>query len=434
LATRGYLLIGSLRAKEAEQDYREALLRTTNPEVRADLIYRLATLLQQSSRSAEVPELVKAALPALAPSAVLLRARLTIASARAHFIAVNLDEAVRGCELALTLADQLIDPALAAEVRARALGSLADVARIRRDSRRAIDYAQQTLAAARQAGLPRLENTARGFLGGLLYDQGDLSGSSRMRREALEGALATGDSYTAAYFMVHLAENHLIRCEPQTALDYVDQAINIFQQIGDARGLTNAQSARGSCLLMLNQIDAAQRGLEQLLAEFEERDTRLMWGYYLGKLAMIQMVKGDPAAAEAGLQQALSLSALRENRMLRFELHNLLAVQRLLAGQPAAAAQALQTELSDDGFSLWARLDRQCMESLVALEQGDRASAQLIITVLRDRAEAGDYPLYRLRATRLAHLLQAVQPASTFPQLLWVGVNDSPVETLNLAA
>lgn len=102
------------------------------------------------------------------------------------------------------------------------------MARHQRDIPAALGYARCALATARQGCQRREENVFLGYIAGLLYDQGDLDGSFQHRKQALDGALAVGDYASAAYFMVHLADIHLVRLELDKALDLLDQARENF--------------------------------------------------------------------------------------------------------------------------------------------------------------------------------------------------------------
>lgn len=423
-ATHGYLLSGSLRSAEAERSYHQALSLAAQPGVRAALVYRLAQVLVQRNAYAEVLAAVQQAAGALDPADTLLRARLALSEASAEYNLTHFEASHQAASLALQLAGDLQGVALPLleEIRAQAHYLLANAARIRRNPAASFEQIQQALLSARRGGLARLETTALGFLGGLHFDQGNLEESLRFRGQALERKLETGDQYGAAYLMIYLCANHLVICETAAALARLDQARAILEQLGDADGLADQDSLRVTCLLLQGQVTQAQELIERLLRSAEYRDKPRMYGYYLNKQAIVQLVQAQPQAAQATLQRALEFPVAAQDRMLRFELSSNLALACLVLGEPALAHQALEQAPPGEGLSLWTRLDRQIISGFVALAEGrPAAAAQVAAQVLE---QAAIYPRYRQRATRLAHASawSDSRPAlpAAIPWLMWV--------------
>ena len=68
-----------------------------------------------------------------------------------------------------------------------------------------------------------------------------------------------------------------------------------------------------------------------------------------------------------------------------------------------------------EGVTLWAKLNRQTVNAFLALGRGQfETAAQIAADIL---AQASQYPLYRLRAGRLAQAERL--PASNFPRIMW---------------
>ncbi len=419
LATRGYLLSGTLRADESEANYREALALTTNPTVRADLVYELASTLAQRNQHAEAVRLARSAAESLAPTDLLLRARLAIVESRADVVLVQYDQTIEMANRALALTDQLtgVPPPLVAEIRSHAYFSLAEVARAQRKLAVSFDFGKRALAAAQQADLKRDENTYRGYIGGLLYDEGDLKGSFRYRREALAGAQAIGDAFSAAYGMIHLADNLVICLELDEALELLDQAREIFWEIGDMRGLASGENLRATCLITRGRDADARSVVERLLVETEGDGTLRMRGYYLAKLALAHLLLGELPAALKTLERALALPSAQPARMLRFQLHDRVALTYLAAGDVQAAADALAQAPVFEGLSLWSVLDRQVLEGLVALARGNTTEATTLASQVA--ARAAQYPYYCQRAARLGDAIRNRSPLHELPALIW---------------
>jgi ATP/maltotriose-dependent transcriptional regulator MalT len=423
LAIRGDLLVGTLRAAEAEADYRQALELTTQPALRADLVARLSLSLLQRNQYAQALQLCQAATADLGSTDTVLLARLATFESMAHHNLSRYDQAERSARHALALIDQVVGapPGLLDETQVRAYSCLADIMRIRRDYASALNLWRRAIAIARRGGVRRLEYSCLGNIGGVLYDQGDIQGSLQARTEALAGAQANGDSNTAAYFLVHVAATQAILREYAAALEKLDQAVEILRHVGDLRGLISAENERASVLIAIGRATEARADLEQVLDESAHMNTLRARGYALNKLALVQLVEGDPAAARATIEQALAMPAAGEDQMLRIQLHNSLALVLLAVGAATTAHETLARAPFEAGsVSVWVELDRQLITALVALAHGNTADTVTAAGEVAQRSRANGYPLYQLRADRLIALAAAPPPPAAFARLLWV--------------
>ncbi len=210
---------------------------------------------------------------------------------------------------------------------------------------------------------------------------------------------------------------HLVCLELNEAFEKLDQAREIFRQIGDMRGLASEENLRATCLITRGQDADARAVVERLLVETDGNGTLRMRGYYLAKLALAQLLQGEIDAAEQSLQRALALPSVQAEPMLRFQLHDRLALILLAAGDAPAAGAALTQAPLFEGLSLWSVLDRQVLEALVALAGGDRAKASAVAAQVG--ARAAQYPYYCQRAARLAEAIHNLPPLSALPALMW---------------
>ncbi len=420
LSARGDFLSGSSRTAEAEDDFREALALAPNPQVRADLACRLATPLLVRNEYAEMLELAQAVAAQLSPADVLLRARLDLVIASAHYNLGAFDESRRFAEEVLALAAHFeqVPWRMLEEIRARAHYWVANAARIRREPEIALEHTQRALSLSRHAGLSRLENTMLGFMGGLLYDRGEVDASFQVRSESVAKALELGDSYWAAYSLIHLSANHYVRGEPGEGLAKLDQARDLLEMLGDAHGLADQASMRASCLLSQGQVSEARAVMDRLLFETQAQAKPRMFGYYLNKLAMIQLVADPPdsASAQASIGRALALPAAEGDPMLLFQLNSTLAMAKLAAGESEQAQAILDASPVQEGLSLWAKLDHALIQGFASLGRGAIEEAVKIAESLAD--SAGGYALYRLRARRLLESAREPRPA-LFPRCMW---------------
>jgi len=421
LTTRGILLSGTLRAAESEANLRQAIALTNIPAVRADIICQLADLANQRSDFRETLRLAQTARAELAPGDLLLRARLTLLESNAFGSLGNSEEETRTANDALALTDQIvgIPQTLIGSIRAGAQLELANVARLRRDLTASMNHAQAALAAARAAHHSRMTNLSLAFVGGLFYDLGNVDESFIYRNEGLEGLLAIGDVHSAAYVLTYLADIHHLRLESNQALEKLERAAETLRAVDDMRGLASVESLRASCLLWRGRMQQACQVIEQLLKEAKGKGTERLWGYRMGKLAMVQLVQGETGAAITTLRGALDLPTTSAHHMMNFELHSTLALALSAAGEQESAAQALAVAPRLDGLSRWAEFDRALIEGYIALARGDAESARAIASQVAERAQ--NYPLYRQCAAQLNEATQRSVTPSTFPGWLWVG-------------
>jgi tetratricopeptide (TPR) repeat protein len=423
LTIRGALLSASARSAEAEANLRQALSLATNPAIRADLVYRLSLVMAQHGRFAEALELIETVRAELPPADLLLSAQLAVADARICDVNGDHTRARANAEEAIRLANQVahISPSHAEEIRAEAYYSLANVARRSRQVDVAIEYAQCSLASAHRSGQSIREVACLSFIGGMLYDSGDLDGSLRYRRDALAGAQAIEDQVGVGYYLTHLADIDYLQLHPVEALKKLDLAIPILNDTGEVRGLASALALSAKSHLLLGNLGSAEKAILRVIDAMEGPATRRSWGAYLDRYATIQMVQGKVAAAWATLERALKLGAVADDRMLHFELDTNFAFLQALDGHPDEARATLAQSQRIDGLSLWVELDRDLVDACVLLIAGDFDAAAH--TAHRIELETRACPLYHHRAKRLISAVSDRRPSSELPSILWVGID-----------
>jgi len=422
LTIRGDLLVGTLRAAEAEANYREALALPAPPVVRANIVWRLAQGLAQRGQAAESVQLCRETRALIAPVDTLLLARLASIEAEALWTLSHFDEAIEVGGQALALADQLasLTPSLADNIRARVYHALSNVYFFRRVYKTALEHSRQLIMTARLAGLRTLEYAGLGILGALMIEyvgQTDLGLFYLDQAEA--GFDEIGYSYGLGNFLGFKAIAHYLRGETELAEHTFSRVERILREIGDFEGLAAYQTDRGFFLLELGQVAEARALAERLLAEFKvghENCWHTLYTTYL--LGLAQMVDGDSEAL-ATLRQGAALPSTHLDPSIEADLQTSLALSLLSMGDIEGAQRTLdQAPLGDPGF--WVELNRQCAEGALALARGDVAATLAIAAALAERAEAGSFQVYALRARRLAAAAQDPPPPAAIPRLLWV--------------
>lgn len=424
LNLRGDLLVHTLRAAEAETNYREALTLTTQPTVRAHLVWRMAGSLLQRGHVAETLRLTEESAAALAPSDALLRAYLATTSSKALLMLSRLAEAEARASEALLLATSFngnLGPVIA-EIRARAGATVAIVMQItgRRDA--AIAQWLQVIAAAAAAGLERIRPRCIGNLANIQFEQGQFTATLNSCHEALAGLRQIGDSYALARVLHTLSLIHHARAEWRLALTMIDESCAIKRTTGDRQGVYNSLNQRANVLIAMGHVVEAQALAEQILVESGATAEPRSSCMCLHTLAMCQLLLGNYSAAAASLALVRNMPVSRTDDRINHFLRNRQGVLALLQDGPAAATQVL-AETLPPATDLETMLEHQLVLSLVALVQGQGVSVHALTDRVAKQAIAAEYPLYRMAAQRIATATPAM-PLARLPWLLWCATNE----------
>ncbi|GAB4421510.1 MAG: hypothetical protein Fur0044_19080 [Anaerolineae bacterium] len=418
LTIRGDLLVHTLRTAEAEENYRQALLLTNQPEVWASIVHRLAGYLLQHGQGLEAARMCSEA-AALVPNHTLLLAQLAAIESAAHVSVGACEEAERMANQALALANGLLPimPILAEEVRTRAYGTLAEAQRYQSRSQAALESWQQAIAAARRAGLRRLEYRYPGNMGLMLIELGRLEEALRLCSEALAELTAMGDSYGAAQAMAVIADAHHVRGDQAMALEFTRQAGDLRRRLGDFSGAAIFENLRVWALILSGRIAEALVLAEHNKRELEKLGSTWLAAPALDSLSIVQMVAGEIEQAQATLRQAFAMPDIRDKWIHHF-LFDDLALSQVASGEVSEAQQTL--DQAPPPVGLWQEMDRLLVRGVIALAQGDSALATTLMTTLKERAAAVGFQLYVERATRLAEAIHTPPPLVELPRFLWV--------------
>ena len=431
LMLRGDLLKSTLRSSEAEANYREALALASRPAaqpapiIRAQIAYRLAQCLLQRGGGAEAVQLCQSAAADLAPTNLVLLARLAAIECRGHLSASRYDEAARVAMVALGLAGQFSEsmPLMADGIRARGHRALGWIAYTRwPDDPAAMEHFQHSLAAARRAEMRQVEAACLTNIGIVHLEQGDLPAARRYLREALTIEQALGDSYSAAATMHNLAIALHLGGESEAALELLVRACEIARGNGDVYTLLASETQRADVLIVLRRVSEARAALDRVRSETQEANDDWSRGSYLTALAEIQVLEGDSSAAQATVQQALTLPGINDNVRVFTNVNNALALALVTDGQLAAAQQIVSARLPA-GLGLEIGLKRQLVEAIVALAAGDVLSATGLANAVAERAHATGYRLADAAAGRVLQACRQPLPVAELPRLLYFNAN-----------
>jgi ATP/maltotriose-dependent transcriptional regulator MalT len=417
---RGDLLVGTLRATEAETSYRQALAAATQPTLRAFITQHLADSLALRGQASEALRLCGEARAALCASDTLLLAQIASTESRANLTLGEHDTALRCAEQALALADQLAEvlPHRAAALQARTRLAIGSILQVQQQFSAALTQFQSGIAAVRYAGVPALESEYDLAIGSLLFAQSDLSAALVWCDETLPRLHARGEALAAGRLLGLRAFCQLYRGQLATALAAIDQSRAIAEITGDDYGLNIAQIRRSRILIAMGRSAEARQVIERALAVDASAGGQRDLGYLLDRLAMIEMIERDAIAAQATLRRALALTTADDDIKLRADLCHDLAVATLMSGAVAKAQQLLTDPPRTSDVPT--DYERQLIQAVILLISGDAPAASSIAEAVAARARASGYDLFGVIASQVLAAIAAPPPLADLGRLLWV--------------
>jgi len=228
---------------------------------------------------------------------VPLRQRLLLGRARAA-------AELRDVTTARSDLNELVDAAVDAATRARALTVRADLEQKEGRLEEAAATAEEALAAWRALGDER--GIAEGLRqrGMVAMFRWDLDAADRDFHEALLAFRAAGDRRGEAWALQNLAWVAFYRADTPRAEQWLDASAEMFHEIGDWGGLGWARGLFAWVRFMQGRLDEAEQLARALLPETEESGNR--WGVGTQQMLVAQIVlwKGRPEAALTSLADA----------------------------------------------------------------------------------------------------------------------------------
>lgn len=423
LTLRADLLVGTLRADEAEENYRRAL--DLAPQARigrsawGDLALKLANCYLQRSKVQDAEMLLLAVQEVLPDGAILLRAKLFAAKARAQLMTTRFEEAQASAQQVLSIARDVerLAPLPAAEARVGAHNILGVINRIQRLYPDSINHWRLAIESAQRAQKLDLECRCMVNLGGALYEHGDLQRSLEVCREALAGLRITGDAYGMGRALNMIALLHHVQGELTEALEAVEDASELKALIGDVQGHANSEAQRAIILLNMGKITEGYKTICEVIETSRETGEQRAQAIYMDTRGLAEVLLERPDEALATLQHALTLPGVAQDNRLRGNLENHMAQAYLVKGDlPQASAVALAD--APEGAGPEVEVERGLLRIMLRIAK-DEAAEPLASSVAARAQEAGF-----LLLSRLARQLGAIAPASVqaaeLPQRGWV--------------
>jgi predicted ATPase len=197
--------------------------------------------------------------------------------------------------------------------------------------------------------------------GGLAWWSSDVPRADASYAAALEMARRIGDLKGAADALLNLHWSRFALNAGDTELDQLrEQAVRLYEEIGDTRSIPRARMTRGFVLLRARRADAAEAELLGLYDQFGSADDTYYAGLTADALSSIALEKGD-------FDRALEWQARAIRGWLAMG-----DLARTIAALRSAAILLLAAGLPGDGATVYAAFDalsrRHGIRPAIALE------------------------------------------------------------------
>ncbi len=315
-------------------------------------------------------------------------------------------EALRHYEQSLPIWQAAGDRNMEANVYNNIAGALENLG----DPARALAMYKQALAAWQETGDSRLA-FAYNNVGNVYRRFGDTQAALENYASALalhrEKKTAEGNGDTAlanaageANTLNNIGLTYAEMGDTDRALDYFNQALAIYQSLGQKRGQADSLDNLGYAQYLLGAYDEALPRYEQALALYVQVGDRQRESYVLTHIGMLHAARGDAAAALSRYEQA---RAIQQDGGMKLGLAvtlDKIANARASAGDAARAADTFR-----EALALWADL---------GAERGRAASLYGLARVERSR---GDLAAARESIGEAIKIVESVRARTTHPQL-----------------
>ncbi|MFP4395611.1 MAG: tetratricopeptide repeat protein, partial [Anaerolineales bacterium] len=266
------------------------------------------------------------------------------------------------------------------------LGNLGNAYADLGQTQRAIDFYEQALAIDREVGYRRGEGIRLGNLGNRYADLGETARAIAYYEQALAIAREIGDRAGEGRHLGNLGLAYADLGQTQRAIEFHEQALAIRREIGDRRGEGYNLTGLGNRYADLGETARAIEFYEQALAIRREIGDRCGEGIDLGNLAEVLVDVGRHAEAIARAQESVKIGEEIGSPMICNWSNGHIALANLFAGdlEQARAAAEAACEYDEPRHNAYAH----ALRGLIALRQGDEATARAAFTAAIAAAEA----------------------------------------------
>jgi non-specific serine/threonine protein kinase len=228
----------------------------------------------------------------------------TVRLTRFWYIRGHLSEARERLARALAAAPDADLP-----LRRRALTAAASIALLQGDYSAATEFAEDSLAAARQTGEDRLVANGLSNLGAIVLAAGDQERAGQLLDEAVELARGVGDGRILALALNNLADHALTVGEYQRAEPLFAESLELLRERGDTANVARSLYNLGAAALKLGRLDEARARLRDSLVQSRAAGDKEDLCWCLVGMAALAAARGEGERAARLLGAADGLLA-----------------------------------------------------------------------------------------------------------------------------
>jgi ATP/maltotriose-dependent transcriptional regulator MalT len=415
LILHGDLLVNTLRAAEAQANYRAALEQTTEGLAQAALAARLAQSLLQRGEPLEALALCqqtsKLLKRATSAEALQLRSQIQNMEVRALLALARFDEARKRCEQTLrqTFPAGLSQLALADRTHAQAHLALAYIDRFQGRYQPARQHLLKAVKHAQTANARDVEADSLIYLSATLRELGDFPGAASYAQAALAAAQAIGHDYLVATILHFMSIISYYRKALADALKHSQEAMVCKRQMGDSEGVVACQLVQPLVYAAQGRLDEAWQVVAQALEDSQRLESNWLRGLALYVAGIVLSFTGEAGRAEGHLREALELADFRKDVPMHTGAWIFLGIAYVAQGKLSLAEPIASAPLPT-GAGIDIELLQGLLRGMLQLAQGDQCGADATARQTAQRGYATGYLIYAWEAEGLAQAI-ATPPA-----------------------
>jgi class 3 adenylate cyclase/tetratricopeptide (TPR) repeat protein len=304
----------------------------------------------------------------------------------------------------------VLDDARAAHARdieGRALVLLAEIAlRADSDVPAATALAGEALDALPEDELHGLHD-ARSLLATIAWWIGDADEFRLQCNAAMELARSMGRRDLESLALTELAAVANVTGDTAEAEELTRRATELAIESGSREALGMARALAGRCGLRIDDLDAAEEGLREALAAFEEIGIAWRAGWTIGMLGSVELRRGNVEKAVQLHRDAVRRLRATQEAGFLVEAERQLAESLLRAGKVAEAERIAEHAQSTVGREdVWSRASTLHAVGLIRAAQGRMDEAEAL---LEESLTIVEPTMYRMFAEQVRDALDAVR-------------------------
>jgi LuxR family maltose regulon positive regulatory protein len=286
------------------------------------------------------------------------------------------------------------------------------LSRTQGDITKTIEVSKKALAL-----LPEDDRTSRGTiavnLGLTTWHIGQLDEAELALREGLVDTQATGNHYAHHTAQVFLARTHASRGDLSSALDRLEQAMRIGDQVPTA---VLAHCDMADIHFERNRLDSAWQHSDRAAAIAERTHNVEFQSVCCIQRALIHLGLNDAEAGEAAFEPALAYSRSADVPLLTLARIKSCQVQLALARGDSSVARQVHASipLPHDAHTFYRFIDLN--SARIHLADGEKAEARKALDAARERAVHAGW-IYALYVIRVLQALAAEEMDTAVKQL-----------------